>query len=70
MDLFTPLLHAYVDSSWLVFVGVNVAQRSPLLRVAEQQLLHDKGIITKGKFSFKFMNLYVIIFDGFNGGIE
>lgn len=43
MVLFTPLLHAYVDSSWLVFVGVNIAQKSPpLLRVAEQQLLHDK----------------------------
>ena len=51
MEPFPPPPHAYVDSSWFMFMGVNIAQKkkikSYLFPVAEQQQLQGKGTISK-----------------------
>lgn len=64
MEPFPPPLHAYVVSSWFMFVGVNIAQKKKknFARVAEQQQLHGKGTISKVSSDLK------IILDGFHRG--
>lgn len=55
MEQFPPPLHAYVESSWFMFVGVNIAQKKKnyFARVAEQQQLRGKGAIREVSSDWK-----------------